>query len=258
MLDSNWTGSEIFVVDAAENLHRFLVSQNSLTQYGKVSLPRELTPADMAYGSSEGQEFLLIAGTESGHGVVVSYSLEGKPLRSWKFRNICSGIDFPPKGRSAYVATSDSNEIYRVDVHGAKITSIARIENATKLGPVAFDEGSQQVYVADVASGQVYQYSLASKISKVLVTGLSAPTALAFDPDARRLFIADPGRRGVFMVDTRSSKPVAVEFAPNSLKAPYGMTVISNDHVAVADYGANSVVVLSVNGTLLFRYPPSD
>ncbi len=255
MMDSNGPGSDLFVLDASSSLHELHVTQNSLQEYGKVSLPQELTPADMAYASSGGQESVLIAGTESGRGVVVRYSLDGRSLRTWNFRNICSGIDFSPNTQSAYVATSDSNEIYRLDLKGTEITFVTRIENATKLGPVAFDEARQEIFVADVASGRIYEYSISTRTSKILVTGLSAPTALAFDPEASRLFVADPGRGGIFTVDTRSGTPVAVEFATNSLKSPYGMTLISSGRVAVADYGANSAVVFSTKGELIFRFP---
>jgi len=55
-------------------------------------------------------------------------------------------------------------------------------------------EARKQIFVADVASGQVYQYSISSKTSKVLVSGLNAPTAQAFDAQSNRLFVADPGR----------------------------------------------------------------
>jgi DNA-binding beta-propeller fold protein YncE len=258
MLDSNGPGTELFVLDAAGSLHEFRATESSLQEYRKVSVPHELTPADMTFASSGGQDSLLIAGTDSGRGVVVSFSLDGRSLRTWSFRNICSGIDFGPTTQSAYVATSDSNELYRLDLKGGEITFVARIEDATKLGPVAFDEARQEIYVADVASGRIYQYSIGTKTSKVLVTGLSAPTALAFDPEASRLFVADPGRGGIFTVDTRSNKPVATELASNSLKSPYGITLIANSRVAVADYGANRAVVFSKKGDLLFRFPASD
>jgi DNA-binding beta-propeller fold protein YncE len=258
MMDSNGPGSELFVLDASLRLHELRLMQNNLQQYGSVPLPNGFAPADMTYASSAGQESLLIAGTESGLGVVVSYSLDGRPLKTWKFRNICSGIDFAPNTHSAYVATSDSNEIYQLDLRGAEITYVTRIENASKLGPVAFDGARRRIYVADVASGRIYEYSAATKTSKVMVTGFSAPTALAFDPETNRLFIADPGRRGIFTVDTRSTKPVAVELAPNSLKAPYGLALISENRLAVADYGANAVLVFSLKGELLFRFPSPD
>ena len=256
MMDSNGPGSELFVLDASGGLHEFRVGQDGLQEYAKVALPEELTPADMAFAASGGQDSVLIAGTAASLGVVMRVSLDGKSLRTWNFRNICSGIDFSSKTQSAYVATSYSDEIYRLDMNGAEATFLTRIEHATKLGPVAFDEARQELYVADVASGRIYQYSIVTKTSKVLVGDLSAPTALAFDPEESRLFVADPGRGGVFTVDTRASRPVVTEFAANSLKSPYGMTLISNSRVAVADYGANSAVVFSIKGDLLFRFPP--
>ena len=164
-------------------------------------------------------------------------------------------MDSGSSGNTAYVATSDSNEIYRLDTQQARPTLMVRIPDASKLGPVAFDEDRQEIYVADVASGQVYQYSIATKTSKVFVTHLSAPTALAFDADTRKLFIADPGQRAIFTVDTRAPKPAAVPFASDPLRAPYGMTLLSEGRVAVADYGANCIFVFSGKGTLLFRYP---
>lgn len=257
MMDSNGPGSELFVVDESGDLHELRVAQDNLHEYSRASLPHELTPADMTYAASGGQGSLLIAGTESGRGVVVNYSFDGRTLKTWSFRNICSGIDFGQKTQSAYVATSDSNEIYRLDLKGTEITYVTHIENATKLGPVAFDEAQQELYVADVASGRIYQYSISARTSKILVSGLSAPTALAYDGEASRLFVADPGRGGVFTVDPRSSNPLLAEFAAGSLKSPYGMTLISNGRVAVADYGANSAVVFSSKGEMLFRFPRS-
>jgi len=255
MMDSNGPGSELFVLDASGSLHKLRLVQDKLEEYGRFSLPAGFTAADMAYSSSDGQESLLMAGTESGRGVVVRYSLDGQPMKTWRFRNICSGIDFGAATHSAYVATSDSNEIYRLDLRGTGIDYVTRIAYATKLGPVAFNEAQQEIYVADVASGRVYQYGIVTKASKVLVTDLSAPTALAFDAEAGQLFIADPGRRAILSVNTRSSEPVAAEFASDPLKAPYGMTLISKGRVAVADYGSNSVLVFSNSKALLFRYP---
>ncbi len=255
MMDSNASGSVLFVLDSSGSLHELRVSPNKLQESARFSLPPELVPADMTYAFLEGQDSLLIAGTQSGRGVVVGYTLDGRALKTWQLRNICSGIDLGAKTHSAYVATSDSNEIYRVDLQGTKASFLTRIPEASKLGPLAFDEARQTIYVADVASGKIYQYSIAGRRTKILATGLSAPTALSYDPDTRRLYIADPGRRGIFTIDVRSPKPVAAEFASSPLKAPYGMALTSNRQLAVADYGSNKVVVFSPKGAVLFRFP---
>jgi hypothetical protein len=43
---------------------------------------------------------------------------------------------------------------------GSEVTYVTKIPEATKLGPLAFDEIRKHIYVADVARGEVYQYSL--------------------------------------------------------------------------------------------------
>jgi DNA-binding beta-propeller fold protein YncE len=256
MMDGD--GPDLFVLDSAGTLHEFEVAQDSLTEYGRIFLPSTVTPADMAYAASGGQRSVLIAGSQMGRGLVTMYSLDGRSVRTWNFRNICSGIDFGPKSHTAYVAMSDSNEIYRLDTQGTESTYVSRIPNATKLGPLAFDEANQIIYVADVAVGAIYQYSIATKSTTVLVSDLSAPTAVSYDPEAGRLYVADPGRRGIFIVDVRSSKPVATGFVSAPLKSPYGMALVPNARLAVADYGANSIVIFSDRGALLFRFPSAN
>jgi hypothetical protein len=254
MMDGN--GADLFVLDIAGTLHEFHVTKDSLEEFHQISLPRELTPADMSFVMSKGEPKMLIAGSQLNRGIVMLYALDGRSERTWNFRNVCSGIDYGSNSHTAYVATSDSNEVYKVDLQkGTESTFVVRIPNATKLGPLAFDEANQVIYVADVAVGAIYQYSLATKLSKILVSDLSAPTALSFDADSGRLFVADPGRRGIFTVDTRSSNPVTVEFVSAPLKSPYAMALTSNDRLAVADYGASSVIVFSNKGVLLFRFP---
>jgi len=257
MMDSNGPGSQLFVLDEGETLHEFRVTASSLEEYRSISLPPMLTAADMSYSMEGGQESVLVAGTEKNRGIVARYALDGRQLQRWTFRNICSGIDSGSASHTAYVATSDSNEIYRVDLQGTESTFVARISTAMKLGPLAFDEAGQKIYVADVAAGAIYQYSLATKSAKVLVAKLSTPNALSYDAETGRLYIADPGRRAILTVDTRASKPIANEFVSSPLKSPYGMALLSGDRVAVADYGAYSVFVFSNKGGLLFRFSPN-
>jgi len=78
------------------------------------------------------------------------------------------------------------------------VSSSRGFQNATKLGPLAFDEVGRNIYVGDVAAGAIYQYSMATKVSKVLISNLSTPTALSFYSESSRLYIADPGRWAIF------------------------------------------------------------
>jgi sugar lactone lactonase YvrE len=256
MLDSN--GPDLFVVDSSGTLHEFHIGPTTLKEFRSFPLPSDFAPTDMSYSIVDDRESLLIAGSQAGHGAVVRYALDGKVMQTWAFRNICSGIDYATAGHAAYVATSDSNEIYRLDLRGAEIKYIGRIPNATKLGPLAFDETNKRIYVADVATGTIYQYSMATNVSEVLVSDLSAPTALSFDPVPGRLYTADPGRRAIFTIDTRASKASSIEFASAPLKSPYGMAQVANGRLAVADYGGDGILVFSGTGEFLFRFPSAN
>jgi DNA-binding beta-propeller fold protein YncE len=255
MMDSNGPGTELYVLDDSGVLHEYRVLEKSISEYGRAGLPADFVPADMSFLRSDAPPSLLIAGTQSGRGAVIRLSLDHGIVATWNLQNICSGVDSDPSGGTAYVATSDSNEIYWLNPRGRQINRVTEIPEASKLGPLALDEKREQVYVADVANGQVYQYSVKAKKSNV-VARVSTPTALVFDSETDRLFIADPGQGAIFVVDTRATKPVAVRFA--SLRSPYGMTVLSEGRVAVADYSANSILVFSGSGELLFRFPASQ
>jgi hypothetical protein len=255
MMESDGPGSELYVLDDTGILHEYRVTESGLSEFGHLSVPDGFVASDMSFAQTESPHSLLIAGTEEGRGVVLRLSLDSRTLQTWTFQNVCAGVDSGAHAAVAYVATSDSNEIFRIDLKGSGVQSVTRISDASKLGPVAYDEAGRQIYVADVASGRVYQYSLDTHSSHVLVTHLSAPTALVFDTETSRLFIADPGQQAIFVVDTRAVKPVAIPFASAPLKAPYGMTLISNDRVAVADHSTNSIFVFSSKGALLFRFP---
>jgi DNA-binding beta-propeller fold protein YncE len=242
------------VLDASGVIHQFRVSESALSEYGRSTVPPDFTAADMSFLRSNTPPSLLIAGTQNGRGVVIRLSLDSKSLTSWPFPNLCSGVDSASSGTTAYVATSDSNEIYQLDPRGQRTSRVAEIVEASKLGPVALDDKRQLIYVADVANGQVYRYSLQTRKSQV-VARVSTPTALVFDAETDKLFIADPGQRSIFVVDTHANAPVATTFAADGLRAPYGMTLLSDGRLAVADYNSNSILVFSGTGKLLFRFP---
>lgn len=254
MMDSNGPGSELYVLDAAGVIHQFRVSESELSEYGRSAVPPDFTAADMSFLRSNTPPSLLIAGTQNGHGVVIRLSLDSRTVTSWPFPNVCSGVDSAPSGVTAYVATSDSNEIYQLDPRGQRTNRITAIMDASKLGPVALDDKRHLIYVADVANGQVYRYSTQTRKSDV-VARVSTPTALVFDGDTDKLFIADPGQRSIFVVNTHANSPEAAPFTSEGLRAPYGMTLLSEGRLAVADYSSNSILVYSSTGKLLFRFP---
>lgn len=69
--------------------------------------------------------------------------------------------------------------------------------DAAKLGPLAFDEVRQEIYVADLAAGRIYNDSVAAKASTTLVTNLSAPTAFSFESGFRPPIHRRPRPQGI-------------------------------------------------------------
>lgn len=110
----------------------------------------------------------------------------------------------------------------------------------------------EEIYVADGGRQNLPAFDR-HQTRNTLAGNLSAPTALSFDPNSGRLYIADPGCREIFTLDTRSNKAALLQFASGQMQAPYGLALLSQNRVAVADYLANSVLVFSNKGVLLFR-----
>jgi hypothetical protein len=137
--------TDFFVLDIHGNVHRLRGTQNSFSEQGTFALPSYSTPGDMSYSISAGQESLLIAGVGLGRGIVARVTSDGKLIRRWFLSNVCAGIDFNTKDHSAYVATSDSNEIYRVDLQGGTTSYVTQIFDARRLGPLVLDNGRQDV-----------------------------------------------------------------------------------------------------------------
>lgn len=247
--------TDIFVLDARGTVHRLQETSNSLTQLSSFQLPGLPQVADMAYYSSGSEQSLVIAGVELNRGFVWQYSLDGHNLQTWPLRNIGAGLVSSEANHCVYLATSDSNEIYQLTLDDRKISYISQIPGARKLGPLAIDDGSHTLFVGDIDGGAVYEYSLSEKSTKLLVSGLVVPSALYFDQQSGRLYVADAARGKVLSVDTRSKKPILIDIVSAPLKSPTGVSLLLGGGLAVTDLAANAVYLFSDQGKLLSRFP---
>jgi sugar lactone lactonase YvrE len=209
----------------------------------------------MSYVLLEGKESLIVTQILFGHSSVARYSLDGKMLQSWNLRNLGTGIDFNASDRSAYLSTSDSNEIYKLDLSSKEVSYVLQVHQARKLSALALDGNKNILYVADVGEGAIYACQISNKSCKIFVSGFGAPTALYLDQQASQLYVADGARRAVFTVSTNVPKPVLTNFTSSTMKSPSGVTLIAGVGVFVSDYGASRVYVFSSQGTLISSLP---
>lgn len=114
----------------------------------------------------------------------------------------------------------------------------------------------QEIYVADGGRQNLPAFDR-HQTWNTLAGNLSAPTALSFDPNSGRLYIADPGCREIFTLDTRSNKAALGQFASGQMQAPIGLTLPLQNRLSVVEYIANSVLVFSKDGVLLFPSTPN-
>ena len=247
--------ADILVLEAWGTVHRLRQTGNAIAEVGSFHLPGSPQMVDMTYSSSGGQESILITGNQSERSIIWRYDLDGHKLQTWVSQNVLAGIDFNTADHSAYLATSDSNDIDRLDLNTQQISFVTRIHEARRLGPLAVDSNNKIIYVADVVGGVIYQYSILSKSSKILVSQLSAPTALYFDPQSGRLYVADAGRQRIVSVDTYAKTPVASNFTSSPLRSPSGVALVSGGAVAVTDLEANCIYLFSSQGALISRIP---
>jgi len=243
------------VLDIRGTVHRLKQSGNFLTEVAAFHLSNAPQFVDMSYSAVVGQQSIFIVGVEFNRGFIWRYTTDGRSLGFWPLRNIGAGITCDDGTHSLYLATSDSNEIYRLDLDNQKLLYLSRISGARKLGPLTIDPANQVLYVADIDAGVVYQYSIRTKSTRTLASGLSAPAALYFDVSTGRLYVADAGLKKIVFIDTHAKKAVLTSFASSPLKSPTGFALLSGGIAAVTDLSANRVYVFSATGALLSHFP---
>jgi DNA-binding beta-propeller fold protein YncE len=249
------SSSDVFVLDIQGTVHRLQQSGNSLTQVAAFHLPSSRQFVDMSYSVIDGQQSIFVVGVQLDRGYIWRYAIDGRSLDYWPLANIGAGITCNDATHSVYLATSNSNEIYHLDLDNRKLSYISQISGARKIGPLTIDPANQVLYVADIDAGVIYEHSIRTESTKRLASGFSAPSALYFDAPTGRLYVADAGLRKIVFVDTHAKKQVLTDFVSSPLKSPTGFALLSGGIAAVTDLRANQVYLFSSRGALLSHFP---
>lgn len=247
--------SDLFVLDAGGTVHRLQKTQDHFDETSAFSLKNTSGPIDMTYALFNRQDSLIISSFQVGIATLAQYASDGKLLNNWILKHVCSGVDVDNSNGALYVATSDSNEVYKIDLRTRRTSYVGEIHSAKRLGPLVLGPNNQIIYIADVAGGSIYEFSLVTGNSRKLISGMSSPSAFFFDLQTRRLYIADNGQRKIFTIDTSVPQPVLMQFASKPLSSPSGIAPRSPDGLAVTDEDTNSVLFFSSQGIFLNRFP---
>ncbi len=264
--------SEFYVLSGDATIRRLRVSENGLEQDAEFSI--QGFPIDFTYSVSEQVPSLFVCGTLSQKSVISRYSTDGVLLKRWWLWHTCGGIDFDYVDHALYIASSDTNEIYRLDISkndGPKSIGELRVSGEIKIGPIAVDSTRGLIYASDLSMGIVYEYDPGKHATRVVASNLGLPVSLYCDSSNRLLYVADSAAKRILYLSLNPDESVSRQQAAKSgstnakitvvvekgpLANPSGVVPAGPGLVAACDFLANKVFVLSLSGQVKFQYPP--
>lgn len=224
------------------------------------------TPLDMAAALVGDQEFIFVTmywvfstqSTQGNEGVIVQYSLQGQEVRKWSaLGRVFAGIAVDGDHQVAYLGNASGGDISTLNLADSASPKFAiHVTGASMIGPLALDKEGQRLFAADLGAGTIYVVDLAGRKSRLLVSGLGEPAALAYEPSQHKLYIADAGRHRISQVSVDATNPKASDYSVGDLHEPRGLAVEPNHSVWVADFGAGTVLQLSGTGQVLTTVRP--
>ena len=162
-----------------------------------------------------------------------------------------AGIAFDPASNGVYVSSPKDRAIYRISAALEDPRQWASVfDKADSIGPLAVDSAGSRLLVGEAFSGIVYSLSLDSRRQGTVATGLGAVNSLGVDGRRNLVYIADSGRRTIWVVPLSGSGSRAprVFYRSDELEGVTGVAVDGRSNVWVGVYSPAKVIVLRPDG----------
>jgi hypothetical protein len=248
------SSGDLYVLDSSGAVFRLAPSGTSLAVKSSFNLPSFSYPTDLVSARLFTKLTLLITTNNQNFGFVSQYSPDGKLEYTWTFRNGVAGLDVDYDSHIVYVASSNSPEIYQINLQPSTQTSptfTGSVLGARQLGPLVMDMGKKLLFVADLISGQIFEFNIKTRKSRILANNLSSPQGLLLSADSTLLYIADGPRRKIYVMDLKRGKAIPQVFtAVPEFRNPSGLARLADGRLVVADDEAGSLFLLSKTGML--------
>ena len=229
---------------------------------------RPFFPIDVTTGARDGGDVLFVNlrfRTPQGavFNRVTQFSLRGKALREgWMAASDSfAGLAVDAKTETLWLVESGSSEIHMVKAEGLRsgkevslYRRLLRLPGVGILGPLAYDDAGQRLFVADSLNGTVYMIPVGTSPATAtrIADGLGEPQALAVDHRNQRLYVADVAAPRIWVVDLDDVSAGKELFArPQGLRSPVDLAVTPDGTLWIADPEANRLVALDPNGDLV-------
>jgi DNA-binding beta-propeller fold protein YncE len=267
--------TEFYILSSDGTVRRLRNSGGTFQQSSKFSI--QGFPIDFTYSVSDQIASLFVCSTLAGKGVLSRYATDGSLMKRWWLWHTCGGLDFDPENHALYAATTDTHEIYRLDIRkGGDPEVVGELPGTGKIGPIAVDSRRNLLYASDVSDGIVYEYNLTRRSSRAIASDLGSPVALYFDFQSQLLYVADATAKRILYISpspasrirqtaqqksrgTKSASPgvvVRILIKESGLDSPSGVVRGANGDLVVSDYAGNRIFVVSAIGQIKMRYPP--
>ncbi len=178
-------------------------------------------------------------------GYVNRYSTEGRLIHSWStLHHIPAGIDYDPGSHVLYFGTSDSNELYAVDIHENNPHYVCDVQGAAHLGPISLDPDRQLIYVTD-SRGSLFVVDLRTRKTALLTSSFGLASALHFDSKTGILYVADIVQKKIYAVDpsSQNNRPV-VDSA--QIRSPSGLALGPDNTLLITDQRSGGVFLMHI------------
>lgn len=203
---------------------------------------------DITYVQLNGQESVFISSWSNAlhMGYVNRYDSTGRLLKSWPIRKIPVGMDYDVANDFLYIATADSNEIYRIHVRNGNPEYFYEISGSTRLGSLVVDSAKQSIYVADSANGKVFHVDIRTKKVIETASGFRLLSALRFDDQSRSLYVADAVSRQISSIKVDAGAAIhPLVLTSQGLKNPSGIATGANGTLLISDVEMNAILQIA-------------
>lgn len=167
---------------------------------------------------------------------------------------IGAGIAFDPGSSRIFLSSIKERAIYSVSPALKDPGPWASIfGKAESIGSLAVDSAGNRLLVGEAFSGIVYSLALDSRRQGAVAEGMGSVNSLSVDGQRNLLYIADAGRRAIWVVPLAGEGPrrPRIFYRSDELKAVTGVAADRQSNVWVGVYSPGKVIVLSPNGSQL-------
>jgi hypothetical protein len=167
---------------------------------------------------------------------------------------ISAGIAFDPASNRVFLSSIKERAIYYVSSMLKDPGQWASIfGRAESIGALAVDSAGKRLLVGEAFSGIVYSLDLDSRRQGTMAEGMGSVNSLSVDRRRNLLYIADAGRRAIWVVPLAGEGPKRpkVFYRSDELKTVSGVAADNQSNVWVGVYTPGKVIVLGPDGKQL-------